>query len=171
VTNSLSTPLGPTNNRFLQATQGSQFWTHCGCGGSPDVFRRTLDFVFDTVHTGNDLGLEITVRAGAYDFTNDCLWLHGSRDDVAVGTFLIVNTFDRNVRGLTYDGESFWALVTLVSRSICRIDPETARVVESFELPDEDVSWTGLEVDDTHMYLIGTASPQQEGVLMRLEKP
>ena len=52
---------------------------------------------------------------------------------------------------------------------IHRIDPATGLAVESFEVPDEDVSWTGLEFDANHLYLIGSQSNQ--GVLYRLARP
>ncbi len=181
-TNSLVAPLGPTQSRFLQTSQGTDLWTHCGCGGSPDVFRRNLTTVFDTVHTGNDLGLEITVRAGAYNSATDRLWLHGAADATGQQQFLIVNTngepdvlvesalFDRSLRGLAFDGTDMWGFITIGSRSIVRIDTTTKRVIQTVELPDEDVFWTGLEFDtDGTMYLLG--NEDDHAVLMRLVTP
>lgn len=185
-TETLSSPLGPTLSRFLQTTQPTiqtpDFWHHCGCGGSPDVRRSNLNTVFDTIHTGNDLNEEITVRAGEYVPTTDRLWLHGFGDNDGRGKFLVINTngepdvleetidFNRSARGLAFDGTDLWAFVSMASRSIARIDINTGDVVETFELPDEDIFWTGMAFDEDHMYLIGS-NAGLEGVLYRVSRP
>lgn len=58
----------------------------------------------------------------------------------------------------------------MVSTSICRIDPATARVIESFEVPNEGISLIGLEVVENHIYVLGTDANGQ-GILYRLNRP
>ncbi len=173
-TRTLNPPPAPTNSRFVQTSQGSTFWSHCGCGGSPDAFRRTFSNVVDTVRTDLDLGVDITIRAAAYVPTTDRLWLHGS--DGSVNWFLVANTavepdvldeqflFNRNVRALSFDGSSLWAIVRVGTQTIARLDPETGRAVESFDLPDDDIFWTGLTFDAFNMYMVGI-TPDGDGVL------
>ncbi len=182
-TGAIGAPIGPTQGRFMHSKQNLDFWTHCGCGGSPEATRRTLVSVLDTVHTGTDLFDQITIRAAEYLPTTDRLWLHG-RQNVTGGRFkfLIVNTngepdtldraidFNRDLRGLSFDGTDLWAIVTMASRSVCRIDVTTGRVIESFEVPDQDISWTGLEPVGNDLYLIGSDANFQ-GVLYRLVRP
>ncbi len=181
-TNMIIAPVAPTQNRFVQAKQGFDFWTHCGCGGSPEATRRTLISVIDTVHTGNDLGEQITIRAAEFVPTTNRLWLHGRSNAGNSFQFLVVNSnaepdvleqeifFNRDVRGLSFDGTDLWGFVTMASRSICRIDPVTGKVTKSFELPDEDINWTGLEPVGDDLYLIGSDANQQ-GVIYRVVLP
>ncbi len=185
-TDTLIAPLGPTNSRFIQTTQPvsqtQHFWHHCGCGGSPDAFRSNLTTVFDSFHTGNNFNEEITIRAGAYVTDTDRLWLHGFGDNDNRGKFLVINPnvepdvleetidFHRSVRGLTFDGDDLWGMVQMATRSIARIDAETGDVIETYELPDEDIFWTGLSFDEEFMYLIGSDA-SLTGVLYRLERP
>lgn len=181
-TDTVGPVVAPTDGRLLQSVQNLNFWTHCACGGSPDATFRTLASVIDTVRTGTDLGLQITIRAMEYVPTTNRLWLAGRAASDSRGRFLIVNTsgepdileeailFDREVRGLSFDGADLWAVVTMRSRSICRIDPSTRKVLESFELPDEDGNLYGLRFAGGYLYAIGV-NAESQGVLYRLEQP
>lgn len=189
-TDSIIAPLAPTNNRFIQTTQSvavpPHFWHHCACGGSPDIFRSNLTTVFDTIHTANDLGRQITIRAAAFLPTTNRLWLHGlGPANGGRFVFLIVDAnaepdvleqaidFNRSVRGLVFDGTDLWAFVTMATQSVARIDPGTGRVVETFEVPDEDVStWVGIAFEGDHMYLLGISATNLTGsVLYRVMRP
>jgi len=183
-TDTLGTPLGPTSSRLIQTVQDGFFWTHCGCGGSRDAFKRTLSTVVDTVSSENEMGGAITFRAMAYDQLNDRLWLHGRPFDNQFGQFFIVNTngepdivedtisFNRDLRALSYDfgGPDLWGIVTVASQVVVQIDPTTGKVLESYEVPDEDVSWSGLTFDEEFMYLLGT-DLAGDGVLLRVLRP
>lgn len=181
-THTLGAPLGALNNRLVQTTQGGFLWTHCGCGGSRDAFKRTLLIVADTVSSESEMGGPITFRAMAYDPAADRLWLHGRSFDDQFGRFYVMNTngepdvierqmsFNRDLRALAFGGPDLWGIVTVASQSVVRIDPATGQVLESFEAPDEDVSWSGLVFDAFNMYLLG-ADPAGEGVIYKLARP
>jgi hypothetical protein len=168
MTHTLGTPLGPTSSRIVQTAQGAFFWTHCGCGGSRDAFKRNLTTIFDTISSEDEMGGAITFRAMAYDALNDRLWLHGREFDDQFGRFYVMITngepdlierqisFNRDVRALAFDGTDLWAVVTVASQVVVRIDPATGNVLESYEVPDEDVSWAGLEIAPDGMYMLGT---------------
>ncbi len=164
----LGTPLGPTSSRLVQTAQGLYFWTHCGCGGSRDAFKRTMTSVYDTVSSEDEMGGPITFRAMAYVPSTDRLWLHGRPFDSQYGQFFIMNTngepdviedtisFNRDLRGLAFDGTDLWGIVTVASQSVVRIDPTTGDVLQSFEVPDVDVSWSGIEVVGDTLFMLGT---------------
>lgn len=189
-TDSIAAPLAPTNSRFIQTTQSvaipPHFWHHCACGGSPDISRSNLTTVFDTVHTTNDLSRQITIRAAAFLPTTNRLWLHGfGQANGGRFVFLIVDSnaepdvleqvidFNREVRGLAFDGTDLWGFVTMATRSVARINPVTGKVVETFEVPDEDVAtWVGIAFEGAHMYLLGIANTNSTGpVLYRVVRP
>lgn len=178
----LVAPLGPTSSRLVQTAQGGFFWTHCGCGGSRDAFRRTLSSVVDTVSSEGEMGGAITFRAMAYNATTDRLWLHGRRSSDSFGRFFVMNTngepdvveqeisFNRDLRGLTFDGNNLWGIVTVGTQSVVQIDATTGQVLETYQVPDQDVSWSGLEIAGGQMYLLGTTL-DAEGVLYRVTIP
>lgn len=60
--------------------------------------------------------------------------------------------------------------VTIASQSVVRINPVTGQVVDTYELPDENVSFSGIVFDDSNMYLMGTTS-FNEGVIYRIARP
>jgi len=179
--NSMDVPLAPTNNRYLQTVQGIHFWTHCACGGSPDATRRSLTTVFDTVSSQTELGGFITIRAMAFETTTTHLWIHGRAQSTGRANFTVVNTavepdqvirsipFNRDLRALAFDGADMWGLVTVATQSIVRISVVTGQVIESFEVPDENVAWGGLVFDEAHMYLLGTDTAG-EGVIVQVER-
>jgi len=181
-TNRLGVPLGSTAGRLVQTVQGNHFWTHCACGGSPDAFRRDLNTVFDTVSTPNELGDFQTIRAMAYDSVDDRLWLHGRLQSTGLASFSIVDTngepdvlvqsipFNRELRALAFDGTDMWGVVTMASQSVVRVNAVTGEVLESFEVPDEAVVWSGLTFDPFHMYMLGT-DPAGAGVIARIRRP
>ncbi len=189
-TDAIIAPLAPTNSRLIQTTQSvaipPHFWHHCACGGSPDISRSNLTTVFDTIHTANDLSRQITIRAAAFVPTTNRLWLHGfGQANGGRFVFLIVDSnaepdvldqaidFNREVRGLAFDGTDLWGFVTMATRSVARINPGTGRVVETFEVPDEDVAtWVGIAFEGDHMYLLGITNTNSTGpVLYRVVRP
>lgn len=181
-TDTLTTPLGATSSRLVQTTQGGFLWTHCGCGGSRDAFKRTLLIVFETVSSESEMGGPITMRAMAYDAIDDRLWIHGRPFDSQFGSFFVVNTngepdlvervvsFNRDLRALAFDGAELWGIVTIATQSVVKIDPDTGMVVESYQVPDEAVSWGGPVFEGAHMYLLGSDSAN-EGVIFRVARP
>ncbi|MCB9826162.1 MAG: hypothetical protein H6805_10105 [Planctomycetes bacterium] len=164
----LLSPLANTQSRLPQTVQGSHFWTHCGCGGSRDAYRRSLGTVYDTVSSESEMGGPITFRAMAYVPNTDRLWLHGRAFDDQFGRFYVMNTlsepdvvettvpFNRDLRALAVDGAFFWGLITVGSQAVVLIDPTTGRVTASYEVPDENVSWNGLVVVGNDLWLVGT---------------
>ena len=176
-TKTMGAPLAPVNNRHVQTSQGNHFWTHCGCGGSRDAFRRDLNTVFDTVSSEDELGGAFTMRAMAYDPVMAQLWLHGRAFSGNRGAVQNVDTsgepdqlvqtfsFDRDLRALGFDWTSMWAIEAFVSQTIVRIDMTTGKVAESFEVPNEDVQWNGLVFDTVNMYLLGT-DPSGMGIIV-----
>jgi hypothetical protein len=181
-THTLGAPLGPTSSRLVQAAQGAYFWTHCGCGGSRDAFKRTLSVIVDTVSSEDEMGGPITFRAMTYVPTTDRLWIHGRDFDDQFGRFYVMNTngepdqieqqisFNRDIRGLATDGTDLWGLVTVASQSLVRIDPATGKALESYEVPDDDVSWSGIELVGDTIYLLGT-DLAGDGVIVRADRP
>ena len=71
---------------------------------------------------------------------------------------------------MAFDGTHLWGITTIASQVVVKIDPATAEVLESYELPDENVSWNGLEVDGSHIYMLGL-DLAGEGVIVRLNLP
>lgn len=135
--------------RVFVAMQGStDYWAHCACGGSQEAFRmRVGGVVVDEVHTDTDLGVEIGVRAGAFDGSS--LWLFGTtRAAPRVGTLLQVDAaaepdvllgsfeFDAFLRGLTFHDGSLWGLVNALGTKLIRIDPALGRATRTVALPD-----------------------------------
>ncbi|MCA9753992.1 MAG: hypothetical protein KC591_17470 [Gemmatimonadetes bacterium] len=181
-TQSVGDPLGPVSSRMLQTTQGGFFWTHCACGGSRDAFKRTLTTVFDTVSSEDEMGGPITFRAMAYDPMADRLWLHGRPFDSQFGQFWVMNTngepdvidrslsFNRDLRALAFDGSDLWGIETVATQVVVRIDPVDGKVIESYEIPDLDVSWSGLVFGPDGMYLLGTTL-DDEGVILLASRP
>lgn len=181
-THSIGTPLGATSSRLVQTAQGSYLWTHCGCGGSRDAFKRTLSLVVDTVSSETEMGGAITFRAMVYNPSTDRLWLHGRPFDSQFGQFYVVDTsgepdiveqtisFNRDIRGLAYDGTDLWGIVTVATQTVVRIDPSTGKAKESYEVPDQDVSWAGLEIAPDGMYMLGTDAAG-DGVIVHLMIP
>ena len=183
----LFTPLGPTTNNSVFTAQTESFvtdlWTACLCNGGYDTIRRTdLNTVFDEVNTDDDIGGELTIRSAAYHALTDRLWLHGLwitegwyyfriyKTDDEPNEFMDTFIFDRRLRGMAFHGNELWAIVDYATRSIVRIDTQTGDVVESYEVPDEDVTWSGLTFVGDHMYLLGSTQ-DREGVIYKVVKP
>ena len=181
-TDTLIAPLGPSNSRLVQTVEDGFFWTHCGCGGSRDAFKRSLTTVVDTVSSESNMGGPITFRAIAYNDQTDRLWLHGRRFSDSFGRFFVTNTnvepdvveqeisFNRDLRALSFDNGALWGIVTVATQTVVQIDTTTGKVIASYEVPDEDVSWSGLTFDANNMYMVGS-DQRGEGVLLRLQKP
>ncbi len=181
-TNRMGVPLGPTSGRLVQTVQGDHFWTHCGCGGSRDAFRRNLTNIFDTVSSESEMGGATTMRALAYNSVEDLLWIHGRPFDSQFGQFFLVDTrsepdvvvetlsFNRDLRALAFDGTDMWGIVQIASQTVVRINTITGEVFESYEIPDEDVTWSGLSIDPFSMYLLGTDA-SGAGVIAKVKTP
>jgi hypothetical protein len=179
ISQTLGPPLGPTNSRLVQTAQDEFFWSHCGCGGSRDAFKNTLDDVVDTISSEDEMGGPITFRGMAYQPTTDRLWLYGRPFDTQFGQFFVMDTsgepdivedqisFNRDIRALAFDGTDLWAVVTVATQTVVRIDPSSGAVLQSYEIPDVDVSWAGLEVVGGTIYMLGT-DLEGNGVLYRL---
>jgi len=178
----LSEPLAPSSRRIVQTSQLDTLWTHCSCGAVDVATQRTRVKLLDSVDTDADLRKRGLIRAIAYVSATDQLWLHVQPYSGDRAQLLAVSTrgepdriedsldFDRPIRGMTFDGVDLWALVTVAARVVARIDLETGDVLETFEVPDEDVFWSGIEVVDGELYLLG-ANADREGVLTRLVLP
>ena len=78
--------------------------------------------------------------------------------------------FNRDLRALAFDGADLWGVETLATQMIVRIDPATGQVLESYEPPDRQVAWSGLEYAPDGMYLLGTDA-QGKGVIIRAARP
>lgn len=163
-------PIGGSLMRHILSAHPEGFWSHCGCGGSPEAKLQNTSGAktLDTVHTGTDLNTQIVIRGMAYIADAGDLWLHGDTDTVG-RVFLLVAAqrepdplvktipFDTHLEGLTYHQGELWAIAELLTRSIVRINPATGELLETFEVPDEDVRWMGLSFDaDGRMFMLGT---------------
>ena len=141
----------------IQAMQGTDYWAHCGCGGSQDVHRvkASVSTPVKAIDTGTDLGKEIGVRTGAFDGTN--LWLggygradnkqyvlkvnSGATPPVLLGSF----EFASSLQALTFFDGTLWALVYELGPKIVRIDLATGKATRTLELPGiRNGSYQGL---------------------------
>jgi hypothetical protein len=174
-TGSTGTPLdlGASQFTHVHAMQGSDFWTHCGCGGSQEASRRTsAGAEVDLVET-EPLGRDLRVRAIAYDPVGNVLWLHGQDRTGGPSRFLKVNSdaepdvllaepvFDVFMSGLSWDGAALWGVA---DSSLVRIDPDTAQATASFHIPDASVDWRGVAAVGSELFLLGEVAGR--GVLI-----
>ncbi len=187
VTGVLGAPITFDNSQFqmVHACQGTDFWTHCRCGGSQEAQRRTqADAFVDQVDTQVDLLEEISVRAIAYDPVAAVLWLHGFGDD-GIARFLRVDSdsepdvllqtgdFDVSLRSMAWDGTNMWGITQ--SQNIVRIDVSTFTAIATYDTPDVNVEWTGIASapasggPGNSIYLIGRDTASGTGVLTEIQ--
>jgi hypothetical protein len=187
VTGVLGAPLPFDNSQFQMphACQGTDFWTHCRCGGSQEAQRRTqADAEVDTVDTEVDLAEEISVRAIAYDPVAAALWLHGFGDD-NVARFLKVDSdaepdlllqtddFNVSLRSMAWDGTHMWAITDV--QNIVQIDLATFTAVATYDSPDVTADFIGIASapasfgGGNSLYLIGRDTISGDGVLVEVQ--
>ncbi|MEZ4648973.1 MAG: hypothetical protein R3E97_09365 [Candidatus Eisenbacteria bacterium] len=119
-TGTMGPSLGSSTGRHIQSVQSGQFWSHCGCGGSPDAYRHDTANTYDVVST-DDLSEQIAIRGAAYDPASGHLWLHGPTSnetyyfyevDANAEPDVLVRRiwFPRPVRALAFHGSEMWAI-------------------------------------------------------------
>ena len=183
-TGAVGTPVGLTGSQFshVHSMQGSDFWSHCGCGGSQEAQRRSMgDVEIDEVDTNTDLGVEIGVRAIAYDTAGSRLFLHGNlRDGSGKAMLLEVNSdaepdvlvsetiLNVSLRSFAFDGTHLWGVSGFGNQVILEIDPATATVSNTYSMPDTSVQWIGIAVVGSDLYLSGDSGG--EGVIVRVTR-
>jgi hypothetical protein len=162
------------------ASSESDFWTHCACGTSVEAaLVSSANRLIEDVHTANELGLEIGVRAIAWDPASRTLWLHGhSRENE--GKLLTVDPgaepdvllqssdLDGDFAALAFDGRSLWALHQS-ARSLVRIDPATGFATGNFKLPNAFADWRGIAVVGDELIVLGDTG--LEGALLKVAIP
>lgn len=179
-TGAVGTPvtIGFSQFTHVHAMQGADFWAHCGCGGSQEAQRRTMAGVeVDEVDTDNDLGVEIGVRAIAYDPGASKLYLHGFRRDGQGGRLLEVNSdaepdvllaekvLDVSLRSMTFDGTHLWAVSGFGETAVVlQIEPVNAAILATYENPDKDLTLQGIASVGTDLFLL--AERDSEGVIV-----
>lgn len=167
-----------TQYRHVQTFQMGDFWSHCGCGGSQSVERRTPGNVLvDTIDTDVDLGHRIGVRGAAWDGSS--LWLSGYSYDDAATHLLEVNSgaepdvlvsallIDAYLEGLSFDGTDFWALGWLMGPALVRIDVATGQITRTISLPDTH-QWRGLVVRPEAAFVLGLSEDYDQGTVLEL---
>jgi hypothetical protein len=171
---------------MVHAAQGTDFWTHCRCGGSQDAQRRTqADAAVDLVDSEVDLLEQISVRAIAWDPAASVLWLHGHGREDSVARFLKVDSnsepdvlldvadFDVSFRSMAWDGTHMWAVTD--AQNIVRIDLWTFQAVATYDSPDVTVEWIGIASapasagGGNSLYLIGRDTISGLGVLTEVQ--
>src|SRR5262245_7383024 len=188
MTGALGVPVQLVASQFqmVHACQGTDFWTHCRCGGSQEAQRRTQADVFvDQVDTENDLLNEISVRGIAYDAVGNVLWLHGFGRDDRIARFLQVDSnaepdvllssddFNVDLLSIAWDGTNMWGITSI--QNIVRIDVGTFKATATYETPDVNVEWRGIASAPassgigTSLYLIGRDTVTGEGVLAEVQ--
>lgn len=174
--------LGLTAYDQAVTMQGATFWAHCGCGGSQDVQRLQLGGAqVDAIDTATDLGLEISVRAAAWD--GSVLWLAGYSYDSASQLLLEVDSdpepdvllasVELGVapQAMTAMDGDLWTLVDIFGPRLVRIDPASGSVVEVVELPEpgEEGRYTGLAALGGELYLLFQTSGSSLVAVERVE--
>jgi hypothetical protein len=140
--------LGGTFNDTVTMQGATDFWAHCGCGGSQEIvrFKAGDAALTDIIDTGTDLGKEIGVRQAAFDGAH--LWIAGFSFDTGRNLVLEVDAeaepdvlvsefaFDHFMQGLTFHEGKVWALVNVLGPKLVQIDPTTAKAVRTIALPE-----------------------------------
>lgn len=149
----------------LLTTQGTDGWGHCACGGDNEVVRTALGGAQVDMVSSTDLGVEISVKAAAWDQTN--LWITGhdypnnvdmllqvdaaSEPDVLVSQTPLFVYFEQMVAG----GDGLYGLT---QSGIVRLDTTTGKAAATWSLPPElgTSYWRGLTTNGTDFFLMGT---------------
>ncbi len=171
---------GNTQFVHVHASQGANYWTHCGCGGSPEAGLVTpTGTLLDEVQTESELNDEISVRAIAFDPVGGFLWLHGTNNagqgrllkvDASGEPDALVTAFDLDAElsGLAFDGTNLWG-VNRPGQSVVRIDPATGQATGNFLVPNRDASWRGIAVVGSELALVGDTGT--EGRILKVTRP
>jgi len=187
-TGTLLSPLDEVEQRFVKTVQPGPvetFWHVRYTGRNSVAFRSDLETVFDEVET--DEFFELFLFAMTWHTGSDHLLVHGRNldngrnylaeidTDAEPDDLVVVRPFDRAVAGMAFDGTDLWILARLVTPVLCRVDPATAKVIESFDVPEEkDVYSRGITFrENGTMYLLGidlTAPPgENAGVVLTID--
>jgi hypothetical protein len=181
-TGMVGTPIGLTGSQFshVHSMQGSDFWTHCGCGGSQEAQRRSMaDVEIDEVATDTDLGVDVSIRAISYDAVGGRLFLHGNLRDGSGNAVLLEVSSDLepdalvsqkrlnvSLRSFAFDGTHLWGVSGFGNQVILQIDPVTATVANTYATPDPTVQWVGIAVVGADLLLSGESGGA--GVIVRV---
>jgi len=170
-TGTVGIPVSLAGSQFshVHSMQGSDFWAHCGCGGSQEAQRRSMaDVELDEVATDTDLGVDTNIRAIAYDAAGSRLFLHGGLRDGSGNAVLLEVSSDLepdvlvsqkslnvSLRSFAFDGTHLWGVSGFGTQVILQIDPVTATVANTYESPDPSVQWIGIAVVGADLLLSG----------------
>jgi hypothetical protein len=163
--------LGGTMDDTVTMQGATDFWAHCGCGGSQEIvrFKAGDPAPTDIVDTGTDLGKEIGVRQAAFDGTD--LWIAGFSFDDGRNLVLRVNAevepdvlvsqfaFNHSMQGLTFHDGGLWALVDVLGPKLVQIDPTQAKAVRTLSIPElSQGRYQGLTSIGGSLYLLAETS-------------
>jgi hypothetical protein len=163
--------LGGRMDETVTMQGATDFWAHCGCGGSEEIVRfKAGDAApIDIVDTGVDLGKEISVRQAAFDGTH--LWIAGFSFDDGRNVVLKVNAeaepdvlvsqfaFDHSMQGLTFHDGNLWALVNVLGPKLVQIDTAQAKAVRTVSIPElTQGRYQGLTSLGGKLYLLAEIS-------------
>ncbi len=155
---------------FIQSYQRGYYWAHCNCGSGNEISKRNAaGLEFDVVDTsGYGIGNKIEIDVATWDGSN--LWLHGLNRFTGKDRMLKVDSnslsnpllasyeFDSNIRGLSNDGTYLWAIARWAPhQTIAKIDTDHSNftAVATYNSPDLDINWIGVEVVNSSLYLLG----------------
>jgi hypothetical protein len=163
--------LGGTFNDTVTMQGATDFWAHCGCGGSQEIvrFKPGDTTATDIIDTGTDLGKEIGVRQAAFDGSH--LWIAGFSFDDGRNLVLRVNAevepdvlvsqfaFDHSMQGLTFHDGNLWALVDVLGPKLVQIDTTQAKAVRTLSIPElSQGRYQGLTSLGGSLYLLAEVS-------------
>lgn len=132
---------------WVQAIQGSDFWSDCFCGMNSGMERRT---VTGTLVSNFDLSAApirrpLSITAASYDGAN--LWVGGYQSDIQKNILLKLNAnvappsvlaaipFDTEIQGMAFKSGHLWSLTQYVGPELVDVDPATGAVRASYTLP------------------------------------
>lgn len=154
--------------RHIIAMQGtSDYWGHCGCGGSQEIVRYQAGAAtaLDIIDTRTDIAKEISVREALYDGSH--LWISGYSFDE--GRYLVLKVdsdaepdillssfeFNKSLIGFTLHNGQMWGLVNALGYKLIQIDPALGKAIRTIELPSlEQGNFKGLESHAGSLYLL-----------------
>lgn len=158
----------------IKSFQDGHFWTHSASGGDEDVQRidpTSPGTPVDTIDTDTDLGNKLNMDAMAWDGSH--LWLSGSNEEDIYQLLKVdsdsepddlVQTYEFvSLDSLTADGTDFWALYPYLGNAVIKFtvdDSAGVTVQSSYILPRQDISWKGIDVVGTDLYLLAENSEE-----------
>jgi hypothetical protein len=163
--------LGGTFDDTVTMQGSSDFWAHCGCGGSQEIvrFKAGDTAATDIIDTATDLAKAINIKQAAYDGTH--LWIAGrsseegrnlvlkvdaeAEPDVLVSSF----AFGHSVQGLTFHEGQLWALVDVLGPKLVQIDASNAKAVRTIAIPElSQGGYQGLTSLNGSLFLLAEVS-------------